>query len=273
MTDEKTKAGAESGYSDPFQAWRTFYQTSEKNWEAFFHEVLSTDTFADALGRTLQGYLNTQGAFAKALERSMEQYLKAINVPSRADITRIAGMIVALEDKVDEIASIVEQLEHVPTALKRIDGDVSSIMTRTAGLAGIKRELDRVNQAAGDVAVQLSEFREMLQREVAQQQAEQQHVLDQIAELRQALHQVIERQQALQQMAEQLRVLQEVRQGLDELRTLVLEQGQRSAAVADDGATTAAPEAGSVAENGARRPTRRRATADTNAPREIEENA
>jgi polyhydroxyalkanoic acid synthase PhaR subunit len=253
MANNPPKVGPETRSLDPFQAWRTFYQASEKNWEAFFHEVLATDTFAATLGRTLEGYLNTQGAFAKAVERYMEQYLKAINVPSRADITRIAGMIVSLENKVDEIAATVELLEGAPAALKRIDAEVANVVTRTAGLSGIKRELDQVRQATTDVATRVAEQERTLQQLVAQQQA---------------LQQQTQQEHIPQRLTDQQEALQELRRGMDELRTLLLEQIQRNQqtvannSAADNTTEPLAPEAGEASGNGIQRPTRRRPTAE-----------
>jgi|GEM_PF-4918504 polyhydroxyalkanoic acid synthase PhaR subunit len=266
MTEDQTTSGSRAAFPDPFEAWRAFYQASEKNWEAFFHEVLSTDTFAAALGRTLEGYLNTQGAFAKALERYMEQYLKAINVPSRADITRIAGMIVALENKVDAVAATVESLEDVPAALKQLGEEVASVVTRTAGLAGIKRELDQVAHAVAELNAQI---------------AEQQRTLQEIAEQQRSLAGVGEQQQVLYEMADrQQQALQELHQGLDELQSVLQKQtaaweqvmnSQRS--VTDEGVEALTPEGGDIGGNGARRSSRRRASAEASGRSEAVEHA
>ena len=48
----------------------------------------------------------------KVFSRRSEEYLKSLQVPVRSDITRVAGLVVALEDKVDRLEEAFEEFEY-----------------------------------------------------------------------------------------------------------------------------------------------------------------
>ena len=56
--------------------------------------------------------MQSYASFYKVFSRRSEEYLKSLQVPVRSDITRVAGLLVALEDKVDRIEEAFEEFEY-----------------------------------------------------------------------------------------------------------------------------------------------------------------
>jgi pyruvate/2-oxoglutarate dehydrogenase complex dihydrolipoamide acyltransferase (E2) component len=56
--------------------------------------------------------MRSHASFYKVFRERSEEYLKSLQVPVRSDITRVAGLIVALEDKVDRIEEAFEEFEY-----------------------------------------------------------------------------------------------------------------------------------------------------------------
>ena len=98
--------------SDPFELWRQVYEANERAWNAALERTLSTPAFAEAQGKLLETLLAAQ----KTARENVRTYLEMMNVPTREDIARVGELIVALEEKVDQLD---DRLEQVEAALRR----------------------------------------------------------------------------------------------------------------------------------------------------------
>src|SRR5919202_1314020 len=71
---------------DPFELWRQIYETNERAW-------------------------NTVLSAQKTVRDNMRLYLEQINLPTREDIARLGELIVALEEKVDQLDDRLSGIE------------------------------------------------------------------------------------------------------------------------------------------------------------------
>lgn len=106
---EKTEA---SQTFDPLHAWREWYQKSEKQWSDALSSILGNENFAQATGKYFQEAVHLQRMFGEA----MAQYLAAVNVPSRTDITELGERVGQLEDVVAGLQVEVRRLRHALAA-------------------------------------------------------------------------------------------------------------------------------------------------------------
>ncbi|HZC84373.1 MAG TPA: E3 binding domain-containing protein, partial [Rubrobacter sp.] len=96
----------------------------------------------ESASRWMQSY----ASFYKVFRERSEEYLKNLQVPVRSDITRVAGLIVALEDKVDRIEEAFEEFEYgyaKPATAEEL-GELEERLDRVEG------KLDRVLAALGN---------------------------------------------------------------------------------------------------------------------------
>jgi polyhydroxyalkanoic acid synthase PhaR subunit len=84
---------------DPFELWRQIYDTNERAWSAILERTVNNPSFAESTGKVLETFLSAQ----KTVRENMRSYLEQINLPTREDIARLGELIVALEEKVDQL--------------------------------------------------------------------------------------------------------------------------------------------------------------------------
>jgi polyhydroxyalkanoate synthesis regulator phasin len=107
--------------ADLMAQWKQFVDQWIAAWSKALEQAMSTETFAQALGKQLEGFLNAGGPAKKAAEQQMEAGLSAFGVPSRSQVVSLAQQLVQLEDKVDgledRLDAILKRLaELAPTA-------------------------------------------------------------------------------------------------------------------------------------------------------------
>lgn len=103
-------AGEESARSssDPFEMWRQLYDTNERAWTAALDQAMGRPEFGESSGKMLETMLAAQ----KAVRDNMRTYLETINVPTREDIARVGELVVGLEEKIDQLADRLDDIEE-----------------------------------------------------------------------------------------------------------------------------------------------------------------
>ena len=94
---------------DPFEVWRQIYETNERAWNAVLERTVNNPSFAESSGKILETFLAAQ----KTVRDNMRSYLEQINLPTREDIARLGELIVALEEKVDQVDDRLATMEAI----------------------------------------------------------------------------------------------------------------------------------------------------------------
>jgi hypothetical protein len=96
--------------------WKQFLDQSIEAWSKALSQAMSTEAFAQMMGKTLEQWLVSQGPVKRAAEQSVEAALQAFNLPSRTQVTAVAKQIVDLESRLDgledSIAALARRLEE-----------------------------------------------------------------------------------------------------------------------------------------------------------------
>ena len=95
--------------TDMENLWLDWSRANQDLWNRLLQSWIETETFAQLLGKAMQNYLTMHDAFGKALQEYMVQALQTMKIASADDITRLAEMIINLENKVDQLADEVEK--------------------------------------------------------------------------------------------------------------------------------------------------------------------
>src|SRR5215204_4605830 len=94
--------------SDPLQLTTQWYNATSGPFSDFVGDVIEREEFLEPSSRFLQHY----AGFYKVFKRNSEEYLKSLQLPVRSDISRVAGLVVNLEEKVDRIEEVLEDFEY-----------------------------------------------------------------------------------------------------------------------------------------------------------------
>ena len=91
---------------DVGQLWRTWLTETERQWNTFFNDVMSTDSF----GRFMGGYMDIYSTFQRLVAQNMERSLSTLNVPSRSDIVELSERLSGVEERLAAIESSINTL-------------------------------------------------------------------------------------------------------------------------------------------------------------------
>jgi len=86
--------------ADFLSAWQQMASQSEGQWNDYLNKMMGTESFANMLGRYMEGYLTFQGAMSK----NIEKYMQSVNLPVRSDITALGERLAAIEERLGQIA-------------------------------------------------------------------------------------------------------------------------------------------------------------------------
>ncbi len=91
---------------DVGQLWRNWLVDTERQWNAFFNDVMGNDSF----GRFLGGYMEIYSTFQRLVAQNMERSLSTLNVPSRSDILELSERLGGVEERLSAIESNLRAL-------------------------------------------------------------------------------------------------------------------------------------------------------------------
>ena len=89
---------------DIVQIWRDWLTESERQFNAFFNELMNSETFARSVG----GYMEVYAAFQRMLAQGMERYLALLNMPSRSDIVSLGETLRDIEGRLSRIEETLQ---------------------------------------------------------------------------------------------------------------------------------------------------------------------
>jgi polyhydroxyalkanoic acid synthase PhaR subunit len=132
------------GYpTDPLQFATRWYNATSGPFSDFIGDLIEREEMLDTSSHLLQHY----ASFYKVFRRNSEEYLKSLQIPVRSDITRVAGLVVALEDKVDRLEEAFEDFEYgyaEPATAESVGSLENRIANLEGRLEGVEGKIDRL---------------------------------------------------------------------------------------------------------------------------------
>jgi len=108
--------------ADLMGQWKQFLDQWIAAWSKVLEQAMGTETFAQAMGKQMESFLNTSGPVKKAAEQQIDAGLAGLGLPSRSQVIGVAAQIVQLEDKVDgledRLDTVVKELRELTAAVK-----------------------------------------------------------------------------------------------------------------------------------------------------------
>ena len=130
--------------ADPLQFATRWYNATSGPFSDFVGDVIEREEFLEPSSQFLQSY----AGFYKVFKRNSEEYLKSLQLPVRSDITRVAGLVINLEDKIDRIEEVLEDFEYTPAKPATAD----SIEALGGRIEGIEGTLERLTRSGAQAA-------------------------------------------------------------------------------------------------------------------------
>jgi predicted DNA-binding protein YlxM (UPF0122 family) len=97
---------------DIFSFWLEWNKANQDLWNRMLQTWIETETFAQLLGKAVGNYLTLHEAFGKTVQEYIARALGTMKIASSDDITRLAEMIVNLENKVDQLADELDRVSR-----------------------------------------------------------------------------------------------------------------------------------------------------------------
>jgi len=108
--------------ADLMGQWKQFLDQWIAAWSKVLEQAMGTETFAQALGKQMEGFLNTSAPVKKAAEQQIDAGLAGLGLPSRSQVVGVAAQLVHLEDKIDgledRLDAVARELRELAAAVK-----------------------------------------------------------------------------------------------------------------------------------------------------------
>lgn len=97
--------------------WKEMYFAAEESWANTTKELITTQNFVNLLDRMRDQYLS----YHKVTEQNLDKYFKVNPIPSKKDISRVAELVIGLEDKIDDLDSqFSENITSIASSLIKL---------------------------------------------------------------------------------------------------------------------------------------------------------
>ena len=97
--------------------WKRFLDDWLAAWSRALEQVMGTEAFAEALGKTLDQFLSVQAKARQATERSTRAAIEALGLPSREQVIGLSRQMMDLEDRIESLADKLDALAARPPAV------------------------------------------------------------------------------------------------------------------------------------------------------------
>lgn len=110
MTEGVSKEIFEGGNppTDPLDFYLRWYNATNVPLSNMIRDILEDESFLEDSRRFLENYASLEQVF----QRASEEYFSYLQLSTRSDSTRVAGLVVGLDAKVDRLEEAFEEFEH-----------------------------------------------------------------------------------------------------------------------------------------------------------------
>lgn len=95
---------------DPAGMLKDMRDKSMDAWSKMMVELVHTDAYAEATGKSLDAWLSSSAPFRKAVDNSLKQSLANLKLASIDDITRLAQRMTNIEMRLDDMDAKLDTL-------------------------------------------------------------------------------------------------------------------------------------------------------------------
>ena len=130
---------------DPLGTWRAARDASLESWSRMMIDLVNSEAYSQATSQWLDTYLTFSQPFKRIIETTMTQVLAGLNMPTRTDLTTLAGRFTNVEVRLDDLDA---KLDDVERAVKPLTASKQAADTNVeARLNDLDARLDDILRA------------------------------------------------------------------------------------------------------------------------------
>ncbi len=100
-------------FLDPTGMLKTLRNEQMDAWAKMMVQFVNNEAYADATGKLLDAWLSNSGPFRKLIENTMAQSLANLSMPSRDEVTRLAGRLTNIEMRLDDLDAKLDEVLRI----------------------------------------------------------------------------------------------------------------------------------------------------------------
>jgi hypothetical protein len=104
------KDGAAADPFDPLGVWKAARDSGMEAWSKMMVDFINSDAYAHASAQWLDTYLTMSQSFQRAVDQAMTQTLGQYNIPTTADIVRLAERLTHIELRLDDLDARLDEV-------------------------------------------------------------------------------------------------------------------------------------------------------------------
>lgn len=125
---------------DPLRFFLQWYNETEERWSEAADELLRKGEVLEQASHSIEAYARSY----RELRRASEEGSKNLQVPTRSDITRVAKLVVVVENKVDRIEEAVEEFVHGDSGFATAGAVAEAVHSLEERMDRLEGKMDRI---------------------------------------------------------------------------------------------------------------------------------
>jgi hypothetical protein len=102
---------------DPFGTLRAMRNSNLETWSKLMIDLVNSEAYSQATSQCLDTYLMMSQPFQRVIEKTMTQVLTGLNMPTHADVMRLAERMTNMEMRLDDLDA---RLDDIKCAIQAI---------------------------------------------------------------------------------------------------------------------------------------------------------
>ena len=97
---------------DPLGTWRAARDMSLESWSRIMIDLVNSEAYSQATSQWLDTYLTFSQPFQRVIETTMTQVLAGLNMPTRTEVTNLAGRLTNVEVRLDDLDAKLDDIDR-----------------------------------------------------------------------------------------------------------------------------------------------------------------
>ena len=136
---------------DPMGSMRETRDSMMDTWAKLAVEAVNTDTFAQMIGAYLNSTLAITGPMQNAVDQSMQAILPRLSLPSRDELTTLAGRLTNIEMRLDDMENQLYNIADAVNATQKVQRRQAESKPLETHFASLEERLDQMLKALEQV--------------------------------------------------------------------------------------------------------------------------
>jgi len=168
---------------DPLGTWRAARDAGLESWSRMMIDLVNSEAYSQATSQWLDTYLTFSQPFKRIIETTMTQVLAGLNMPTRTDLTTLAGRFTNVEVRLDDLDAKLDDVEravqpltaskqaadtHVEARLNDLDARLDDILRAIKALPTPEQAADtNVEARLNDLDARLADIQQAVKAKPA----------------------------------------------------------------------------------------------------------